>query len=140
MISDDRSAKNPARFYTVRITFPDNKLGSVEWITTTPFLDKGGKTRSIGNKDSMSRGLARIGGLSSRDSAGTAVNARLFRSREAFEAGHAGGYKLLPFRFMRWDSGEVLVTNEVGEFEFLSSETFGARRTTVVPAAMSPRR
>ena len=27
VISDDRSAKNPARFYTVRITFPDNKLG-----------------------------------------------------------------------------------------------------------------
>ena len=42
VISDDRSAKNPARFYTVRITFPDNKLGSVEWVTTTPFLDKGG--------------------------------------------------------------------------------------------------
>ena len=42
VISDDRSAKNPARFYSVRITFPDNKLGSVEWVTTTPFLDKGG--------------------------------------------------------------------------------------------------
>ena len=27
VISDDRSEKNPARFYTVRITFPDNRLG-----------------------------------------------------------------------------------------------------------------
>lgn len=41
-ISDDRSAKNPARFYTVRIMFPDNKLGSVEWAATTPLLDKNG--------------------------------------------------------------------------------------------------
>ncbi len=32
VISDDRSEKNPARFYTVRITFPDNKLGSVQWV------------------------------------------------------------------------------------------------------------
>ncbi|HET6736751.1 MAG TPA: esterase-like activity of phytase family protein [Mycobacterium sp.] len=42
VISDDRSAKNPARFYTVRIMFPDNKLGSVEWAGTTTLLDKGG--------------------------------------------------------------------------------------------------
>lgn len=43
VISDDRSAKNPARFYTVRITFPDNKLGSVEWVRTTPLLDRTGQ-------------------------------------------------------------------------------------------------
>jgi hypothetical protein len=42
VISDDRSAKNPARFYTVRITFPDNTLGSVDWVATTPFMDKTG--------------------------------------------------------------------------------------------------
>ena len=42
VISDDRSAKNPARFYTVGITFPDNKLGSVDWVATTPFVDKTG--------------------------------------------------------------------------------------------------
>jgi hypothetical protein len=42
-ISDDRSAKNPARFYTVRITFPDNKLGSVDWLGTTPLLDRAGQ-------------------------------------------------------------------------------------------------
>ena len=42
VISDDRSARNPARFYTVRIMFPDNKLGSVDWVDTTPLLDKSG--------------------------------------------------------------------------------------------------
>jgi hypothetical protein len=42
VVSDDRSAKNPARFYTLRITFPDNKLGSVEWAGTTPLLDESG--------------------------------------------------------------------------------------------------
>lgn len=42
VISDDRSAKNPARFYTVGITFPDNKLGSVDWVATAPFVDKTG--------------------------------------------------------------------------------------------------
>jgi hypothetical protein len=44
VVSDDRSAKNPARFYTVRITFPDNKLGSIEWAATTPLLDKDSST------------------------------------------------------------------------------------------------
>jgi hypothetical protein len=43
VISDDRSEKNPARFYTVRITFPDNKLGTVEWVRTTQLLDRTGK-------------------------------------------------------------------------------------------------
>lgn len=42
VISDDRSAKNPSRFYTVRITFADNKLGSVDWAATTTLLDKSG--------------------------------------------------------------------------------------------------
>jgi uncharacterized protein len=35
-------------------------------------------------------------------------------------------YRVLPFRFMRWADGEVLVTNEVGEFLFLPSDTFKA--------------
>jgi len=42
VISDDRSAKNPARFYTARITFPDNKLSSVEWMSATSLLDRSG--------------------------------------------------------------------------------------------------
>jgi hypothetical protein len=43
VISDDRSKKNPARFYTVRIMFPNNKLSGVEWVRTTPLLDMAGK-------------------------------------------------------------------------------------------------
>ena len=42
VISDDRSEKDPARFYTVRITFSDNGLGSVEWVRTTRLLDRTG--------------------------------------------------------------------------------------------------
>lgn len=42
VISDDRSAKNPARFYTVRITFGDNRLIGIEWLDTTPLLDRSG--------------------------------------------------------------------------------------------------
>ncbi|WLR95010.1 caspase family protein [Shinella zoogloeoides] len=44
--------------------FENTEAGSIIFILDAcrdnPFLDKGGKTRSIGNKDSMSRGLARI--------------------------------------------------------------------------------
>jgi His-Xaa-Ser system radical SAM maturase HxsB len=35
-----------------------------------------------------------------------------------------GPYRPLPLRFMRWDGGEVLVVNDVGEFEFLVYGTF----------------
>lgn len=35
-------------------------------------------------------------------------------------------YKLLPFRFMRWKEGEVLLVNEVGEFLFLPRDEFDA--------------
>jgi hypothetical protein len=42
VISDDRSAKNPARFYTVRISLADNRLGDVQFVSTTPFLDPAG--------------------------------------------------------------------------------------------------
>lgn len=33
-----------------------------------------------------------------------------------------GSYRLLPFRFMRWDDGEVLLTNDAGEHAFISSQ------------------
>ena len=36
VISDDRSAKNPARFYTARITLSDSALKGVELLSTTP--------------------------------------------------------------------------------------------------------
>lgn len=42
IISDDRSAKNPARFYTVRITLSDNRLIGIEWRENTSLLDRSG--------------------------------------------------------------------------------------------------
>src|SRR4051812_9900676 len=36
------------------------------------------------------------------------------------------GYRLLPFRFMRWTHEEVLVVNDAGEFLFLDSRVFQA--------------
>jgi hypothetical protein len=42
VISDDRSAKSPARFYTIRIMLPNNRLTGVEWLDTTPLLDRSG--------------------------------------------------------------------------------------------------
>lgn len=41
-----------------------------------------------------------------------------FRPPEQFLPAPAG-YRLLPFRFLRWDGDEVLLTNDVGEFLFL---------------------
>ncbi|CRZ13634.1 esterase-like activity of phytase family protein [Mycolicibacterium neworleansense] len=43
VVSDDRSAKNPARFYTARITLSDNGIGDVEFVTTHPWLDRDGQ-------------------------------------------------------------------------------------------------
>ncbi|WKG01500.1 esterase-like activity of phytase family protein [Mycolicibacterium sp. HK-90] len=40
VISDDRSAKNPARFYTARISLSDNGIGEVEFVGTEPWLDR----------------------------------------------------------------------------------------------------
>ena len=37
VVSDDRSAKNPARFYTARIPLSDNGIGRVQFVGTTPF-------------------------------------------------------------------------------------------------------
>ena len=42
IISDDRSAKNPARFYTARISVSANGIDDVEFVSTHPWLDKGG--------------------------------------------------------------------------------------------------
>jgi His-Xaa-Ser system radical SAM maturase HxsB len=47
-----------------------------------------------------------------------------FRPLRAFEAGTE--YRLLPFRFMRWHEGSVLLTNECGEYEFVSADAFTA--------------
>lgn len=37
LISDDRSERNPARFYTARIPLSDSGIGAVEFVGTTPF-------------------------------------------------------------------------------------------------------
>lgn len=42
VISDDRSAKNPARFYTVRIPLADNSFDEVQWVSSTVLRDAGG--------------------------------------------------------------------------------------------------
>jgi His-Xaa-Ser system radical SAM maturase HxsB len=50
------------------------------------------------------------------------MKVNFFRSKESFEGANA--YRHLPFRFMRWPSSEVLVSNEVGEWVFLTAPTF----------------
>lgn len=50
----------------------------------------------------------------------------LFQPRSLFQQKPFAedSYQLLPFRFIRWDDGEVLLTNDVGEFVFVSREAF----------------
>jgi hypothetical protein len=43
VISDDRSSKDPARFYTARIPLSDNTISQVEFIATHPWLDTNGQ-------------------------------------------------------------------------------------------------
>jgi hypothetical protein len=43
VISDDRSAENPSRFYTVRITLSDSALTRVDLLASTPLLDTDGQ-------------------------------------------------------------------------------------------------
>lgn len=49
----------------------------------------------------------------------------LFRPLDHYRQG-VDGYRLLPFRFMRWPGEEVLLVNDAGEFIFLESERFKA--------------
>ena len=48
---------------------------------------------------------------------------QLFRGQEAFRLRETD-YRLLPFRFMRWSSAEVLLVNDVGEYLFLDRVRF----------------
>src|SRR2546426_9076541 len=51
----------------------------------------------------------------------------VFHSKDQFRPPLlAGGYQFLPFRFMRWGGGQVLITNDVGEFVFLNDAAFDA--------------
>jgi hypothetical protein len=43
VISDDRSEKNPARFYTVRLTLSDSGIDDVTFTGTHPLLDESGR-------------------------------------------------------------------------------------------------
>ncbi len=43
IISDDRSARNPARFYTARIPLSANGIDDVEFVATNPWLDAEGR-------------------------------------------------------------------------------------------------
>jgi uncharacterized protein len=48
-----------------------------------------------------------------------------FVPRESYAPQLGAGYRLLPFRFMRWATDEVLVVNDAGEHLFLDSQDFG---------------
>ncbi|MGH3674675.1 MAG: esterase-like activity of phytase family protein [Mycobacterium sp.] len=43
VISDDRSARNPARFYTVQVSLSDNGIRDLEFTSTHPLLTRDGK-------------------------------------------------------------------------------------------------
>jgi uncharacterized protein len=47
-----------------------------------------------------------------------------FRSPEEFLAHGQSDYRILPFRFMRWSDERVFVSNDVGEWAFLSASEF----------------
>ncbi|WP_441957157.1 esterase-like activity of phytase family protein [Mycolicibacterium houstonense] len=53
VISDDRSAKNPARFYTARISLADNGIDGVEFVGTEPWLDRDGQPFSPLDADAV---------------------------------------------------------------------------------------
>jgi uncharacterized protein len=50
------------------------------------------------------------------------VTVSLFRPRSYY--GPGVGYRLLPFRFMRWPTEKTLVVNDVGEYLFLDRDAF----------------
>lgn len=47
-----------------------------------------------------------------------------FHPPDRYGRGVRGSYRILPFRFMRWHNGEVLVVSDVGEHVFLGQERF----------------
>ena len=53
MISDDRSAINPARFYTAKIHVKENRIDSVEFIDVKTLLQKNGETYPNSKKDPL---------------------------------------------------------------------------------------
>lgn len=55
--------------------------------------------------------------------AGLMAISKVFYPLEHFK-GEQGDYQLLPFRFMRWNPGEVLLVNDVGEYLFVADSEF----------------
>ena len=51
MISDDRSAINPARFYTAKISVSEKGIDTVQWIATAPMLQSNGNPYPNSKKD-----------------------------------------------------------------------------------------
>src|SRR4051794_25216336 len=49
-----------------------------------------------------------------------------FFSKDQFSSAPKGSYTLLPFRFMRWQDSDVLLTNDAGEYLFVDASTFAA--------------
>src|SRR4051794_26608750 len=60
-------------------------------------------------------------------------NLSIFSPLERYTPSEAS-YRLLPFRFMRWTKGEVLLVNEVGEHIFVESDCFRDLATHRLPA------
>ncbi|MFL6264039.1 MAG: His-Xaa-Ser system radical SAM maturase HxsB [Thermoanaerobaculia bacterium] len=60
-------------------------------------------------------------------------NPSIFSPLERYTPSEAG-YRLLPFRFMRWTKGEVLLVNEVGEHIFVESDCFRDLATHRLPS------
>ena len=53
MISDDRSAINPARFYTAKIRIKENRIDSVEFTGVKPFHQQNGKSYPNSKQDPL---------------------------------------------------------------------------------------
>jgi len=52
------------------------------------------------------------------------MRAGFFRSPEEFRATNDDGYRILPFRFMRWSAERTFLSTDVGEWIFLSNADF----------------
>jgi His-Xaa-Ser system radical SAM maturase HxsB len=52
------------------------------------------------------------------------MKAGFFRSPQEFRTTTTNGYRLLPFRFLRWSDERVFVSTDVGEWTFLSRDEF----------------
>lgn len=125
LISDDRSAKNPARFYTARITLSDNGIGDVEFVDTRPWLDRDGQTFGPLNVDAMPPVVP-------PDPEAIAFDGRRGRLYWASEGERQGALLLDP-----WVRSATLDGGYLGEFPLpealrMSTEEHGPRRNSTL--------